>query len=131
MDINILNTFGQNASLPSVTQLGTVNSVQSGSIGLLEMPSAAGSATEPGGTIIVTNSSTVVFDGNPNRKYARIERQAPGDFALGFGGAPVAGEGIVLSSSLTTYEINAKNLWKGTVNAILGTGRGTLRVVEW
>ena len=74
---------------------------------------ATGSNTRPA----VTNASSTILASNVNRLFAYISNNSGSTIFLKFGVAAVINQGILLPN-LAIYEINADNLWTGSIQAI-------------
>ncbi|MDO8623158.1 MAG: hypothetical protein Q7R52_02835 [archaeon] len=129
--INNISTIG------SITNLSSINTINHlGTIG--EMPSAAGSATQPGGRVQVETASTILFAPNSTRLYAAMQLEsviggADGTVYLRFGDN-ANGSGIRIQRG-EIYEVNQLNLWRGTITGAgrssSGGGTYNVNVVEW
>lgn len=95
----------------------------------LDVRSNNGFSTNSNTRVAVTTASTQLLAANTNRRYAYIFNQSGATLFLKFGDPAVVNQGIRLPN-FAMYEINADNLWTGTVNAISSAGTNTLDIFE-
>ena len=78
----------------------------------------------------VGNSSGAVLLANGNRKTANLVNDSDETIYLAKGEDAELNKGIRLNAGGGNFEINASNMWKGTVNAICTSGGKNLCVSE-
>jgi len=80
--------------------------------------------------VSVKTSSTTVLVVNGNRKTANLVNDSNETIYLALGEDAELNKGIRLNAGGGNFEINASNMWKGTVNAICLSGSKNLCVSE-
>ena len=80
--------------------------------------------------VSVKTSSTKVLAPNGNRKTADIVNDSDQTIYLALGSAAVMNKGIRLNAGGGSFEINATNMFRGTVNAICLSGSKNLCFTE-
>ena len=82
------------------------------------------------GKVAVANTTTVVLAANASRVDATIVNDSDEAIYLARGEAAVLNEGIRINAAGGVYNIDATNLWRGTVNAISTSGSKNITVTE-
>lgn len=82
------------------------------------------------GAVTVGNTTTVVLAANADRKSATMVNASDEVIYLQLGAAAVSGEGIYLSASGGSFNIDKNNLFTGAINGICASGSKTLVVTE-
>lgn len=72
-----------------------------------------------------------VLGGNPQRRYCLLVNDGTDDIYLGMGIPAAANRGIRLNNGGGSYEINATNLWHGSIYAVAAAGTPALLIQEW
>jgi hypothetical protein len=96
----------------------------------LDVRPNTGFSTPANTTPAITSASSVVLAANLNRKYAYVSNNTGGVVFIKLGAAAALNTGIRIANN-GMYEINANNLWTGTINAIKpGAGSVNLDIFE-
>ncbi|GAI47356.1 unnamed protein product, partial [marine sediment metagenome] len=72
-----------------------------------------------------------VLPANPSRTYALLINPSAEEVFLGMGIPAIVDRGIPLLTAGSNYEINATNLWLGSIHAVSKAGTPDLLIVEW
>ena len=78
----------------------------------------------------VGSSNTVILVKNLNRKIAVFTNDSDQDIYMSLGVTAVMNKGIRLNAGGGLYEINASNMFRGTIYAICSSGGKNLSMME-
>ncbi|MBA7671593.1 hypothetical protein ES703_79752 [subsurface metagenome] len=79
----------------------------------------------------LSTTQVEVLPANPLRTYALLINPSAEEVFLGMGIPAIVDRGIPLLTAGSNYEINATNLWLGSIHAVSKAGTPDLLIVEW